>query len=181
MDLTTIDFDPTPADLRLLRAIEQIGPASTGELAEHAGVSEVHSLRRLYALAAARIVCKTGNNSAWDLDQWCDSPLRGELPDDPEQAARLSRDILILRMREHGLSVKEVSEIVELSERTIPIAINRARAFDSPLPPGDYRAEPDLGDLAQRVASLGQLVDDKSRTTVGASTRLKPIRATSVG
>ncbi|WP_224333519.1 HNH endonuclease [Haloprofundus halobius] len=152
-NLETVDIDPTPADFRLLSAIEQIAPATTGELAEEAGISDVHALRRLYALAAASVVCKTADRE-WDLAERVDEPLRGQLPDDPEQAARHARDSVIKRMNDHGLSIAEIAEIVGLSERTIPIAINRARAFDPPLPPADGASEPDIADLARRVASL---------------------------
>ena len=164
-DLKTVDIDPTPADLRLIKAIEQIAPATTGDLAEKAGISDVHALRRLYALAATKVVCKTTERE-WDLAERVDEPVRGQLPDDPEQAARHARDDIIRRMRDLGdMTHAEIANIVGLSERTIPIAINRARAFDPPLPPSES-TEPDVGDLARRVASLEQSVDSltSSRT-----------------
>ena len=158
-NLETVDIDPTPADFRLVNAIEQIAPATTGELADEAGISDVHALRRLYALAAANVVTKTPDRE-WDLAERVDEPLRGQLPDNPEEAARHARDDVIRRMRDRGeLSHAEIAEIVGLSERTIPIAINRARAFDPPLPPADGTSEPDLGDLARRVASLERQLD----------------------
>jgi hypothetical protein len=159
-DFESVDIDPTPADFRLMGAIEQIAPATTGELAEEAGISDVHALRRLYALAAAGVVCKTPNQE-WDVVERVDEPLRGQLPDDPEEAARHARDDVIRRMRDRGeMSHAEIAEIVGLSERTIPIAANRARAFDPPLPPSDSN-EPDIADLARRVATLEQRLDRK--------------------
>lgn len=159
-DLETVDIDPTPADFRLVNAIEQVAPATTGELAEEAGISDVHALRRLYALAAASVVSKTPERE-WDLAERVDEPLRGQLPEDPEQAARHARDDVIRRMRDRGgMSHAEIAEIVGLSERTIPIAINRSRAFDPPLPPVDGSSEPDVGDLARRVASLERQLDE---------------------
>lgn len=158
-DLETVDIDPTPADFRLINAIEEIAPATTGELAGKANISDVHALRRLYALAAANVVSKTTNRE-WDLAERVDEPLRGQLPDDPEQAARHARDDVIRRMHDNGeMSHSEISDIVGLSERTIPIAINRARAFDPPLPPANGSSEPDVTDLARRVASLERQLD----------------------
>lgn len=158
-NLETVDIDPTPADFRLVNAIEQIAPATTGELADEAGISDVHALRRLYALAAANVVSKTPDRE-WDLAERVDEPLRGQLPDDPEEAARHARDDVIRRMRDHGeLSHAEIAEIVGLSERTIPIAVNRARAFDPPLPAADGASEPDIGDLARRVESIERQLD----------------------
>ncbi|MFC6722861.1 sigma factor-like helix-turn-helix DNA-binding protein [Halobium palmae] len=156
-NLETVDIDPTPADFRLVSAIEKVAPATTGELAEEAGISDVHALRRLYALAAASIVSKT-TNKEWDLAERVDEPMRGQLPDDPEEAARHARDILIMRMKDiGGLSHAEIAEIVGLSERTVPVAVNRARAFDPPLPPGTVN-NPEIEDIARRLASLERLV-----------------------
>lgn len=157
-DLETMDIDPTPADLRLINAIEEIAPASTGELAEDAGISDVHALRRLYALAAAKLICKT-TDQKWDFADRVDEPLGGELPTDPEQAARHARDDIIRRMADQGMGHAKIADIVGLSERTIPIAINRARAFDPPVPPLDGSNEPDLVDLSRRVASLERQLD----------------------
>lgn len=46
-----------------------------------------------------------------------------------------------------------IADIVGLDEHTIPVAANRARAFDPPIPllPG---SDPDLTDVARRVAAL---------------------------
>lgn len=158
-NLAPVDIDPTPADLKLVNAIEQVAPATTGELADEASISDAHALRRLYALAAANVVNKTPNRD-WDLAERVDEPLGGQLPDNPEQAARHARDDVIRRMRDEGdLSHTQIAQIVGLSERTIPIAINRARAFDPPLPPGDGASEPDVDDLARRIASLERQLD----------------------
>lgn len=157
-NLAAMDIDPTPADLRLINAIEQVAPATTGDLAEQAGISDVHALRRLYALAAASVVSKTTDRE-WDLADRVDEPVRGQLPDDPEQAAQHARDDVIRRMRDLGdMTHAEIANIVGLSERTIPIAVNRARAFDPPLPPSES-TEPDVADLARRVASLERQFD----------------------
>lgn len=158
-DLENDDIDPTPADLKIVNAIEQVAPATTGELAEEADISDAHALRRLYALAAASIVSKTPDQE-WDLTEHVDEPLRGQLPDDPERAARHARDDVIRRMRDQGeMSHSEIADIVGLSERTIPIAVNRSRAFDPPLPPREGSNEPDITDLARRLASLERQLD----------------------
>lgn len=159
-NLETVDIDPTPADLKLIQAIEKIAPATTGELAAEAGISDVHALRRLYALAAASVVSKTPDRE-WDLTERVDEPIRGKLPDDPEQAARHARDDVIRRMRDRGeMSHAEIARIVGLDKRTIPTAVNRARAFDPPVPPADSTGDPDVGDLARRVASLERQFDE---------------------
>jgi hypothetical protein len=163
-DLESIDMDldPTPADFRLVSAVEALGPATTGDLAEKANISDAHALRRLYALAAAKVVCKTAEKE-WNLAANVDDPLRGQLPDNPEKAARHARDDVIRRMHDHGdLTHAEIAEIVGLSERTIPIAINRARAFDPPLPPETGASDPDIADLSRRVASLERQLDSEA-------------------
>ncbi|MHB9286453.1 sigma factor-like helix-turn-helix DNA-binding protein [Halobacteriales archaeon Cl-PHB] len=158
-NLEATDIDPTPADIKLINAVEQIAPATTGALAEEAGISDVHALRRCYALAAANVVCKT-ENKEWDLAERVDEPLRGKLPENPEKAARHARDDVLRRMHDHGeMSYSEIAEIVGLSERTVPIAINRARAFDPPIPPAGGSSEPDIADLSRRVASLERQLD----------------------
>lgn len=86
----------------------------------------------------------------WDLAKRVNEPLRGQLPDDPEEAARHAHDDVIRRMNDLGeLSHTEIADIVGLTERTIPIAIQRARAFAPPLPPADGASEPDIGNLAR--------------------------------
>jgi hypothetical protein len=66
-------------------------------------------------------------------------------------------------MYDHGdLTHAEIAEIVGLSERTIPIAINRARAFDPPLPPETAGSDPDIADLSRRVASLERQLDGEA-------------------
>lgn len=161
-DLETVDIDPTPADFQLVSAVEALGPATTGDLSEEANISDAHALRRLYALAAAKVVCKTAEHE-WNLADNVDDPLRGQLPDNPEKAARHARDDVIRRMYDHGdLTYADIAEIVGLSERTIPIAINRARAFDPPLPPESDASDPDIADLSRRVASLERQLDGAS-------------------
>jgi len=159
IDLEESDINTTPADYKLINAIEDIAPATTGYLAEEANISDAHALRRLYALAAVNVVSMTADRE-WDLAGRVDDPLRGQLPDDPERAARHARDDVIRRMRDRGdMSHAEIARIVGLDERTIPTACNRARAFDPPIPPADSTTEPDVGDLARRVASLERQLD----------------------
>jgi hypothetical protein len=159
IDLEESDINTTPADYKLINAIEDIAPATTGYLAEEANISDAHALRRLYALAAVNVVSMTADRE-WDLAGRVDDPLRGQLPDDPERATRHARDDVIRRMRDRGeMSHAEIARIVGLDERTIPTACNRARAFDPPIPPADSTTEPDVSDLARRVASLEQQLD----------------------
>ena len=157
--LDTVELDPTPADFKLLQAIERVAPTTAGVLADEASISDVHARRRLYALAASGIVSMT-TDKEWDLTEYVDDPVKGKLPDDPEQAARHARDDVIRRMHDRGdLGYAEIADIVGLSERTIPTAINRARAFDPPVPPANEVSKPDLSDLARRVSSIERQLD----------------------
>lgn len=156
-NLNDYDISTTPADYKILDAIETVSPASTGELADEACISCVHARRRLYALAAAGVVARDIDGQ-WDLAERVEEPVRGELPDDPERAARFARDDVIRRMRDAGMSHAEIAEIVNLSEQTIPVAVNRARAFDPPVPPSTA-SEPDLNDLARRISSIERQLD----------------------
>ena len=159
LDLDDADISTTPADFKILTAIESIGPASPSDIADEAGISGVHARRRLYALAAADIVGRDIDGQ-WDVAENVETPARGRLPDDPEQAARFARDDVIRRMRDAGMSHAEIADIVGLDERTIPVAANRARAFDPPVPPSTG-TEPDLSDLARRVASIERQLDQE--------------------
>lgn len=157
IDLEDHDISTTPADYKILSAIESIAPASTGDIAEEASISGVHARRRLYALAAANVVAHDVNGQ-WDLADRVEEPARGQLPDNPERAARFARDDVIRRMRESGMSHDEIADIVGLDERTIPVAVNRARAFDPPVPPSKTN-DPDVADLARRIASIERQLD----------------------
>lgn len=156
-NLDDYDISTTPADYKLLDAIEAIGPAPPGELATEASISTVHARRRLYALAAADLVARD-MDGYWDFVEEVDDSVRGRLPDDPERAARFARDDVIRRMCDAGMAHADIADIVGLDERTIPVAANRARAFDPPVPPSMGR-EPDLNDLARRVASIERQLD----------------------
>ena len=156
-DLDDYDISTTPADYKILDAIESMGSSTTGEIAKEACISGVHARRRLYALAAADIVGRD-TDGQWNLADQVDEPVRGQLPDSPERAARFARDDVIRRMHDAGMALSKISDIVGLDERTIPVAANRARAFDPPVPPSKG-AEPDLKDLARRVASLERRLD----------------------
>lgn len=151
------DLSTTPADYKILNAIEAVGPASPGEIADEAGISSVHAQRRLYALGAADIVGRDVEGH-WDVAEQVETPMRGRLPDDPERAARFARDDVIRRMRDAGMSHANIAEIVGLNDRTIPVAANRARAFDPPVPPSTG-TDPELSDLARRVASIERQLD----------------------
>lgn len=158
-DLDDYDISTTPADYKILNAIESIGPASPGDLADKAGISGVHARRRLYALAAAHIVGRDIDGH-WDVAENVEQPVRGRLPDDPEKAARFARDDVIRRMRDAEMSHAEISDIVGLDARTIPVAANRARAFDPPVPPSTG-TDPNLSELAHRVASIERQLDQE--------------------
>ncbi|SDR06207.1 HNH endonuclease [Natronobacterium texcoconense] len=162
-NLDEYDLSTTPADYKILDSIESVGPASTGEIADEACISCVHARRRLYALAAANVVARDVDGQ-WDLADRVEEPARGQLPDDPERAARFARDDVIRRMRDAGMSHAEIAEIVNLDERTIPVAANRARAFDPPVPPISG-SEPDLSDIARRVASIERQLDESETST----------------
>lgn len=157
-DLDEYDISTTPADHKILAAIETVGPASVGEIADEACLSGVHARRRLYALAAAEVVGHDVNGQ-WDLAARVDEPARGRLPDSPGRAAQFARDDVIRRMRDAGMTHAEIADIVGLDERTIPVAANRARAFDPPVPPSSEGSDPDLTDLARRVASIERQLD----------------------
>lgn len=151
------ELDPAPSDYKIIHAVETAGPASTGSIADEAGVSHQHTLRRLYALAAADIVAQTRDGN-WDLAENVDNPAAGRLPDNPEKAARFARDDMMRRMGDHGMDHAEIAEIVGLDERTVPIAINRARALDPPLPPTGQDGERDIAELERRLAELERRV-----------------------
>lgn len=157
-NLDDYDLSTTPADYKLLDAIDAVGPAPPGELATEAGISTVHARRRLYALAAADLVARNVDGY-WDFVDEVENPVRGRLPDDPERAARFARDDVIRRMCDAGMAHADIADIVGLDERTIPVAANRARAFDPPVPPCSPESEPDLSDLARRVASIERQLD----------------------
>ena len=154
------DHSPTSADYKIINALETIGAATTGEVAEEATLSAEHTRRRLYALAAVDVVARNAEGQ-WDVAERVEESISGRLPDRPEQAARFARDDVIRKMRDNGMSHSEIAEIVQLDERTIPVAINRARAFDPPVPPVSS-SEPDLEELAQRVAVLERQFTDSS-------------------
>lgn len=158
VSLEDYDISSTPADFKILDAIERVAPASTGVIAEEACISGVHARRRLYALAAADVVAHD-TDGQWDIADRVDEPARGRLPESPERAARFARDDVIRRMRESGMAHSNIADIVGLDERTIPVAINRARAYDPPVPPSEG-TDPDVRDLARRVASIERQLDD---------------------
>lgn len=158
LNLEKYDISTTPADHKIVDAIESVGPAPTGEIADEACISGVHTRRRMYALAAVDVVAQN-TDGQWNLAELIDEPARGRLPDNPEQAARFARDDVIRRMRNAGMSHSEISDIVGLDERTIPVAVNRARAFDPPVPPSST-TESDVDDLARRVASIERQLED---------------------
>lgn len=151
-DLEECDISTTPADVKVVGAVEAIGPATTGEIADEACISNEHARRRLYALAGAKVVAQTLDQQ-WDIAERVDEPARGRLPDNPERAAQLGRDVVIARMRDADMSIAEIASIVGLDERTIPVAANRARALNPPLPPSKGE-EPDLTDIERRLASI---------------------------
>ena len=157
VDLDEYEISTTPADVKVISAIETIAPASTGEIADEACITGEHARRRLYALAAAHVVARDLNGQ-WDLADQVDEPARGRLPDNPEQAARFGRDDVLRRMRDAGMTYADIADIIGLDERTIPVAINRARAFDPPVPPSQGQ-DPDIADIARRLASVERQID----------------------
>jgi hypothetical protein len=160
LNLDDYDISTTPADTKIVDAIETVAPAAAGDIADEACISAVHARRRLYALAAAGIVAHD-IEGRWDLADRVDEPARGQLPDSPERAARFARDDVIRRMRESGMAHTEIADIVGLDERTIPVAVNRARAFDPPVPPSpSQNGDPDIADLARRIASVERQLDN---------------------
>lgn len=152
------DIDPAPADRQIIAAVEAIGPATTGEIADNVDVTAEYVRRRLYALGSAKVVAKT-EAGEWNLIEQVDNPVAGKLPDNPEQAARFARDDIMRRMKNAGMSHSEIADIVGLSERTVPTAINRARAFDPPLPPINRTDESDPEELHRQLTTLLQRVD----------------------
>jgi hypothetical protein len=157
VNLDEYDISTTPADFKILDAIENIAPASPGEIADESSISGVHARRRLYALAAADVVAR-GVDGKWNLADRVEEPARGQLPESPERAAQFARDDVIRRMRDAGMSHARIADIVGLDERTIPVAANRARAFDPPVPPSEG-SDPDIADLARRIASIERQMD----------------------
>jgi hypothetical protein len=133
-ELEEANISTTPADLRILAAVEVIGPASSGDIATEAGISYEHARRRLYALGAAEVVGRDLDRH-WDLTGRVEQSARGRLPDTPARAARLGRDAVIDRLVSCGFSVGTVAAITGLDERTIPVASNRARTLDPPVLP----------------------------------------------
>ncbi|MFC7116644.1 HNH endonuclease [Natronoarchaeum sp. GCM10025703] len=157
IDLDEYDISTTPADFKILDAIEEVAPATPGEIADEACISGVHARRRLYALAAAGVVAH-GIDGQWNIADRVEEPARGQLPESPERAAQFARDDVIRRMRDAGMSHARIADIVGLDERTIPVAANRARAFDPPVPPSEG-SDPDVADLARRLASIERQLD----------------------
>jgi hypothetical protein len=153
------DIDPAPADRQIIAAVETIGPATTGEIADNADVTAEYVRRRLYALGSAKIVAKT-EAGEWNLIEQVDDPVAGKLPDNPEQAARFARDDIMRRMKNAGMSHAEIAEVVGLAERTVPTAINRARTFDPPIPPMDRDDESDPAELHRQLRTLLRRVDE---------------------
>jgi len=151
------DIDPVPADHRIIAAVERIGPATTGEIADEVGVSSEYVRRRLYALGSVEIVAKSQDRN-WALSGEVENPVTGKLPDNPQRAARFARDDMMRRMRETGMDHSEIAEIAGLSEQTVPTAINRARAFDPPIPSTD-EDETDPEELQRQLLALLQRVD----------------------
>ena len=156
-DLDDYDLSMTQADYKIVAVLESVAPASTGEIAKAACLSAEHARRRLYALSAAGVVAPDLNQQ-WDFSENVEESAQGQLPESPNKAARFARDDCIRRMRDHGMPYATIAEIVGLDERTIPVAINRARAFDPPLPPANSTT-PDLVDIERRVASLERQLD----------------------
>lgn len=155
----TPDIDPVPADRQIIAAVEKIGPARTGEIANEADVTAEYARRRLYALGSAKVVAKT-EEGEWNLSEQVDNPAAGKLPDNPEQAARFARDDIMRRMSNAGMAHAEIAEIVGLNERTVPTAINRARAFDPPIPPVNETDGMDRDELHRQLTTLIRRVDE---------------------
>lgn len=153
------DVDPVPADRHIIAAVETIGPATTGQIADEADVTSEYARRRLYALGSAKIVAKT-EDGEWNLIEQVENPVSGKLPDNPEQAARFARDDIMRRMRDNGMAYGEIAEIVGLDKRTVPTAINRAKAFDPPIPPINEDKEFDSEDMYRQVMTLARRVED---------------------
>ena len=153
------DINEAPADGRIVSAVETNGPSTTGEIAETVGVTSEYVRRRLYALGSAKVVAKN-EDGEWDRIRNVKNPVAGKLPDDPEKAARFARDDIMRRMKNAGMSHKEIAEVVGLAERTVPTAINRARTFDPPIPPLDRHDESDSGEIHRQLTTLLRRVDE---------------------
>lgn len=153
------NLDPTPADLSILVALGKVAPASTGTIAKEATLSAEHTRRRLYHLAAEDLVA-IDVNRRWDYADEVDEPAAGRLPESPERAAQMARDDCIRQMVDWGLSNREIADIVGLDERTIPVACNRARAYD-PAMPALSDEEIDVAELARRIEHLERQLDEQ--------------------
>ena len=134
VDFESMALDPAPGDLKIVDAINRIGKSRVRELAIEAGLSDVYTYQRLYALTAGGVVAPL-EGGQWDIAKKVDKSIIGTLPDSPKEATRLARDEMMRRMERYGLNHEEIAEITGLTSRTVKTAIDRARALRPPVPP----------------------------------------------
>ena len=136
VDFESVGIDPAPGDLQIVAALNRIGASRARELAVEAGLSDVYTYQRLYALTAAGIVAPL-EDGHWNIAKKVDETIIGILPDNPTEAARLARDEMMRRMERYGLCHEEIAEITGVTRRTVRTAIDRARALKPPVPPSE--------------------------------------------
>ena len=131
-----MEINPAPGDLQIVAALNRIGASRARDLAVEAGLSDVYTYQRLYALTAGGIVAPL-EDGHWNMADQVDETIIGTLPDNSTEAARLARDEMMRRMERYGLSHQEIAEITGVTSRTVRTAIDRARAFKPPVPPSE--------------------------------------------
>jgi len=145
VDLSEADLSELlPHDLNIIKVLAEIGPASTGEIAE--AMTTDNSLMtvrlRLYVLMGldnivdsreSQLVDQDADSGKWGLPDQIARSERGRIPEEPQALLQRAEEEQVRQALERGCSRETIGEVIGVTPRTTWDKEKRANAYDFPL------------------------------------------------
>ena len=181
VDLSEADLSELlPHDLNIIKVLAEIGPASTGEIAE--AMTTDNSLMtvrlRLYVLMGldnvvdsreTQLIDQDADSGKWGLPGQIARSERGRIPKEPQTLLQRAEDEQVRQALERGCSREAIGDVIGVTARTTWDKEKRANAYDFPLE-AVSRAGGGSGESSypSTGAAAGQDGDQQQSDTVAA-------------
>jgi hypothetical protein len=145
VDLSEADrSELLPHDLNIIKVLAEIGPASTGEIAE--AMTTDNSLMtvrlRLYVLMGLdnvvdsreqQLIDQDADSGKWGLPGQIARSERGRIPKEPQALLQRAEEEQVRQALERGCDREMIGEVIGVTPRTTWDKEKRANAYDFPL------------------------------------------------
>ncbi|MFY4812561.1 HNH endonuclease [Haloarcula sp. AONF1] len=145
VDLSEADLSELlPHDLNIIKVLAEIGPASTGEIAE--AMTTDNSLMtvrlRLYVLMGLdnivdsreqQLIDQDADSGKWGLPGQIARSERGRIPKEPQTLLQRAEDEQVRQALKRGCSRETIGDVIGVTARTTWDKEKRANAYDFPL------------------------------------------------